>query len=451
MNLLSRQTVKRIVGVAALSVFATGCAVNPVTGRRELQFVSERSEIALGANSYAPAQQSQNGPYVVDPGVTTYVKEIGERLAKQSDRPNLPYDFVVLNNSVPNAWAMPGGKIAVNRGLLTELDSEAELAAVIGHEIVHAAARHGAQQYERGILTQVGVVAVGVASSGKDYASQAVGAAMLGAQLATARYSRSAESESDFYGMKYMAAAGYDPRAAIGLQETFVRLSKEKGKQTDWMQGLFASHPPSQQRVAANRRTALQFAAGGAIRPQTYKRKLATIFRAKPAYDALAEGEKAMGAKDYDAAIAAADKAIGIESREADFYALRGKAKELKGQRDAAMRDYDRAVRLNDRFYQYPLFRGLLRKEMGDAAAAKPDLELSLKLFETAPAHLALGQIAEAGGDRRTAAAHYKAAAPANSLEGAAARARFTALTGIQLVQPQQRRTTPTKSPQSRR
>jgi len=99
----------------------------------------------------------------VDPELTRYVAGVGARLAAQSPV-DLPYEFVVLNNSVPNAWALPGGKIAINRGLLTELESEAELAAVLGHEVVHAAARHTARQISRGMLLQGLVVATAVAS-----------------------------------------------------------------------------------------------------------------------------------------------------------------------------------------------------------------------------------------------------------------------------------------------
>lgn len=121
----------------------TGCVINPVTGDRELALVSADQEIAIGEQQYAPSQQMQGGEYSIDPELTAYVKGVGDRLAAVSDR-QLPYEFVVLNSSVPNAWALPGGKIAVNRGLLTELGSEAELAAVLGHEIVHAAARNAA-------------------------------------------------------------------------------------------------------------------------------------------------------------------------------------------------------------------------------------------------------------------------------------------------------------------
>ena len=204
-------------------VLSAGCATNPVTGKTELSLVSESREIDIGAEQFAPAQQVQGGQYRLDPGLTRYVDQVGQRLAAVSDR-QLPYEFVVLNHSTPNACALPGGKIAVNRGLLMELDNEAELAAVLGHEIVHAAARHGAKSMERGMLLQGAIIATALATSEHKHANYIVQGAALGAQLASQKYGRDAERESDYYGMRYMAKAGYDPAAAIGLQETFVRL-----------------------------------------------------------------------------------------------------------------------------------------------------------------------------------------------------------------------------------
>ena len=191
------------------------------------------------------------------PELTAYVNEVGQKLAAVADR-KLPYEFVVLNNPVPNAWALPGGKIAVNHGLLTELKNESELAAVLGHEIVHAAARHGAKAQERGTLLQAGLAAaqIGAAFGGVDQnvAGLVLQGAGVGAQLVQQKYGREQELESDEYGMKYMKLAGYDPLGAVTLQETFVRLSQQQGqKATSWLEGLFASHPPSQERVDKNR------------------------------------------------------------------------------------------------------------------------------------------------------------------------------------------------------
>ena len=98
--------------LAALTLLAVGCSVNPVTGKNELSLVSTTQELAIGEKNYLPTQQSQGGQYTVDPSLQTYIAEVGEKLAAVSDAPALPYEFVVLNSSVPNAWALPGGKIA---------------------------------------------------------------------------------------------------------------------------------------------------------------------------------------------------------------------------------------------------------------------------------------------------------------------------------------------------
>jgi predicted Zn-dependent protease len=160
----------------------SGCAVNPVTGDRQFMTMSPSDDLKIGTENYAPMLQAQGGAYDVDPALIEYVRSVGMKLAAVSDV-ELPYEFTVLNSSVPNAWALPGGKIAINRGLLTEIGSEAELAAVLGHEIVHAAARHSAQQMSRGQLLQGLVVATSVVAGDSSYGDLAVGGAGVAAQL----------------------------------------------------------------------------------------------------------------------------------------------------------------------------------------------------------------------------------------------------------------------------
>src|SRR5690606_18919804 len=190
-------------------------------------------------SSALPTQQTQGGQFYIDPELTVYVREVGMKMAQVSDRPDLPYDFVVLNNSVPNAWAMPGGKIAINRGLLVLLEDEAQLAAVLGHEIVHAAARHSVQQQSRAGLLQIGLQVAQVATQGTEYGGLITAGAGAGANLWFAKYGRDQELQSDNKGIDYMVKAGYDPRAAVELQETFLKLSKQHNQ--DWLQGLLAS------------------------------------------------------------------------------------------------------------------------------------------------------------------------------------------------------------------
>jgi len=386
-------------------VLATACATNPVTGKKELQLISQSQEISIGVENYIPTQQSQGGPYTIDPGLSQYVAGIGKKLASVSDRPDLPYEFVVLNNSVPNAWALPGGKIAVNRGLLTELQNEAELAAVIGHEIVHAAARHGAKSMERGILLSAGVAGVAIATGDKDYGQLAVGAAAIGSQLIATKYSREAELESDYHGMRYMAKAGYDPTAAIGLQQTFVRLSQ--GRESNWLDGLFASHPPSQERVEANRRTAKELNQPGKFGEQEYQQKIAQLIKTKPAYEAMEQANQALKDNAPEQALALIDKAIKIESREAQFYGVKGDVYSRQNQWDKAESFYSAALDKNNQFFLFHLQRGITREKLNKLSGAKTDLQKSIELLPTAPAYVTLGDIALKENDPQTAKEYY--------------------------------------------
>ncbi|MBT8092271.1 MAG: M48 family metalloprotease [Gammaproteobacteria bacterium] len=409
---------KVLLLTAVLAVSLSGCAVNPVTGKRQLMTVSSAQEIQMGQQNYAPMQQSQGGAYDIDPVLTTYVQGIGSRLAAQSGV-NLPYEFVVLNNSVPNAWALPGGKIAINRGLLTELDSEAELAAVLGHEVVHAAARHTAQQISRSQLLQVGVIGTAIATRDSDYGNLAVGGVNVAAQLITMKYGRDAELESDYYGMQYMSKAGYDPQGAVSLQKTFVRLSE--GRRTDWLSGLFASHPPSQARVEANLVTASMLPAGGRTGETEYFNAMKQVRATKPAYDAYDEGRKALSEKKFDEALTLANKALSLFPEEAHFHALRGDVRLVADKYDMAVTNFNRAIDRREDFFYYHLQRGIARKELGQIDGAVIDLEKSIELLPTAPAHFALGDIAQRRGNTQEAIGHYRLVAQGGGDYGKAA------------------------------
>ena len=405
------------LAVALISVnLLVGCGTNPVTGERELALISEAQEINIGEENYVPSQQSQGGPYVADPKLTAYVKDIGMQLVSVSNRPNLPFDFVVLNNPVPNAWALPGGKIAVNTGLLTELHNEAELAAVLGHEIVHAAARHGAKSMERGLLLQAGAATLGVAVGGREHADLIVGAATLGTALISQKYGRDAESEADLYGMRYMAKLGYDPTAAVTLQQTFVKLSQ--GKETGWLDGLFASHPPSQERVEANQKTAAELGVKGVLKEKEYQAMIAHLVKVKPAYEKYQAGQQALSNKNHSKALELAEQAIAIEPNEALFYGMKGDALFSAGKLSEAQQAYGAALQKNPDFFYFYLQRGLLREQMHQPGPAQQDLQHSVALLPTAIALNALGDMALQQKDENKALAYYKQASGSKSLAG---------------------------------
>lgn len=417
---------KRSLLIVILGSFLlSACGINPVTKKRELQLISEQQEISIGQQNYLPARQSQGGDYIIDPELTAYVQSVGQRLAAVSDR-QLPYEFVVLNNSVPNAWAMPGGKIAFNRGLLYELNSEAELAAVMGHEIVHSAARHGAKNMERGILLQGAVMAIGIGAQNSDYANLIVGGSQIGAQMISSKYGRDAESESDYYGMLYMKKAGYDPAAAVSLQETFVRLSE--GRESGFLEGLFASHPPSQARVDANRKTLEKIGAGGEWGKEIYAEKVGKLKVTRPAYQAHDEAVAALSKGDTAKALTLAKQAIAIEPREPRFQDLLGDIALSEKKYDEALKHYAEAIRMQPDYFKPHIQSGIALYNSGRKDEAAPYFKRSIELLPTAPAHYFLGDLAESRGDMRTALQHYQVAADSSSEIGKASAQRFMRL-----------------------
>lgn len=415
-----RNRIFRSVGLTAAALLLSACATNPVTGKKDIMLVGESQELAIGAQNYAPMRQAEGGDYVMDSGLIAYVQGVGQRVAAVSAR-KLPYEFTVLNSSVPNAWALPGGKIAVNRGLLTALNSESELAAVLGHEIVHAAARHSAQQMSRGMLLQGGMVAAQVAAADSDYGNLYVLGANLGAQLLMQRYGREAELEADKYGIEYLQKSGYDPRGAVTLQETFVRMNQRKD--SGWLAGMFSSHPPSQERLDANRKRVASLPPGGDAGVERFRAALARTVAAKPAYDAYDEGRKALTDKTTDVALAKADQAIRLLPGEAHFHALRGDAYLVQKKYTEASRAYTDAISRNDNFFYYYLQRGLIAERQRDDAAARRDLETSIKLLPTGPAYFSLGNIARRAGEVGQAKEYYAAASGAQGEVGEAATA----------------------------
>ena len=406
----------RLWPVWLLLPLLVSCSVNPVTGEKELTLIGEQQELAIGDKNYGPYRQAQGGDYVADPALTAYVQKVGARLAAVADR-KLPYEFRVVNDDTPNAWALPGGKIAVNRGLLLQLDNEAQLAAVLAHEIVHAAARHSAQSMQRGIFLQGALVAAGVALGDSQYRELGMLGSSIGANLVKSRYSRDAEREADTYGMRYMVRAGYDPAEAVALQRTFLKLSEDKRQ--DWLSGLFASHPPSAERVANNgHELEILHAPGGELGRDPYRRATAHLRRTEPAYQAYAQALQALQKDELDKAAALLDKAIGIEPKEALFHVARAGLEQRRGHKESAARDYDRAVALNPEYFLPRLKRGLFLRDRGEREAAQRDLKASVERLPTADGYFGLGQVAQAAGNRELAVAYFGQASQSESEVG---------------------------------
>lgn len=228
----------------------SACAVNPVTGERDFVLMTEEQEISLG-KQYHPQIIEQYGVYD-NPALQAYVSRVGEALAAKSHRDELIFRFTVLDSPMVNAFALPGGYIYVTRGIMTYLNSEAELAGVLGHEIGHVTARHGVRQ--QATATMAGIFSTVVAA---ETGSQAVGdlSQVLGGALLSG-YGRSYELEADRLGAEYLARIGYDANYMIEVigvlknQEEFSKQrAKDQGEEAQTYHGVFASHPRNDQRL----------------------------------------------------------------------------------------------------------------------------------------------------------------------------------------------------------
>jgi predicted Zn-dependent protease len=404
-------------------LIVTACGTNPVTGKRQTTFMSQAQEINLGRQQYAPSLQSQGGTYVLDKSLNTYVNNVGQSLARHSAQPNLPYEFTVLNNDVPNAWALPGGKIAINRGLLVLLEDEAQLAAVLAHEVVHAAARHGAERHASNLGFQL-LATIAQTQTDNALVNQAVGIGTNGAQ---AFYSRENELEADHYGINYLVREGYAAYGAVELQQTFLALSQKSNASSDFLSTFFASHPPSAERVAKNRLRAQNLPSGKRNKAEFIK-ATQQIRRDKPAYDKHLSAIKAANNKDWDQALKRTEEAIRLQPKEARFYITKGQLLNRNHKNKQALSAFNSAIKLDPGYFQAHLRRGLLYNKMQQYKNAEADLSTSHRLLPTQLSSFFLGEIAQRNDKRQQAIRYYRQALQSGGDTGKEAAGRMQQL-----------------------
>lgn len=228
---------------AGLAIGPLGCARNPVTGKSELSLVSESQEIQMGKE--AAAQVAQTIGFYNDAKVQSYVAEIGQRMAAKSERPSLPWEFHVVDDAAVNAFAIPGGFIYVTRGLMGAINSEAELATVLGHEIGHVTYRHSVQQISKAQLAQLGLGIGSILSSDIARFGQLASA---GLGILFLKYGRDAENQADQAGFRYALEQKYDVEEMPKVFVTLSRLSEaggSGGKLPEWL----STHPNPENRI----------------------------------------------------------------------------------------------------------------------------------------------------------------------------------------------------------
>jgi predicted Zn-dependent protease len=227
-----------------LTLATVACSTNPATGKREFNIVSESQEISIGQQSHQEIIR-EFGVYDEKPELTRLVQDVGHRIAAASERPHLPWHFTVLDSPMVNAMALPGGYIYITRGMLENINSEDELAGVLGHEVAHVTARHSAQQISRSQLAQFGMV-LGAVLAGPEVLQQYGQLAEIGIGLLFQRYSRAHETQADLLGTGYIARANFNPIGAERMLMTLQRLDKNPAT---GIERYFMSHPDPAKRV----------------------------------------------------------------------------------------------------------------------------------------------------------------------------------------------------------
>lgn len=401
-----------------------GCAVNPVTGKKEFVLISEGQEIAIGEENY-PITTQINGGLFQDAELQRYVERVGQRIASFSHRPNLRYEFNVVNSSQVNAYALPGGKISITRGLLSRIENEDQLAAVLGHEIGHVAARHSAVQITRTTLARIAIAGLG--SLGRLYYLGSTYAATL----LLLKYSRDQERQADLLGLEYMEKAGYNPVGMLQVMEILKRISKREPSK---LEALFQSHPLPEERVENIRaeldtgnhpNTLLPF------KTDPFLKKTAFLRSLRKAYGHYDRGDALMERGRYREAEREYRRAIALGPDQSLFYGGLAFSLFRQGRLIEAGRSIDKALRLYPDLFSNRYLGGVIAYHTGDYFRAIRHLKIADRLIPDVPqVKLYLGRSYESIGDYRGAIRNYREVirlAP-ESREAVEARARLRIL-----------------------
>jgi predicted Zn-dependent protease len=240
----------RVLTAVLLVLTLAACDTAPETGRKQLLLIDPGQETKLGVTAFQ--QKKRQTPIARNPQAQQQLQAVGVRLARVAKVPNARWEFVLFEDPEPNAFALPGGKVGVNTGILPITKDEVGLATVVAHEIAHVSARHGAERMSQGAAVQLGGTVLNAVLGATGYSGMTQNVAMqafgLGAQYGLLMpYSRTQEAEADRIGLMYMARAGYDPREAIAFWQRFQAYNaKRGGKSLEFL----SSHPLDKNRIA---------------------------------------------------------------------------------------------------------------------------------------------------------------------------------------------------------
>jgi predicted Zn-dependent protease len=378
------------------------CAINPVTGQKEFMLVSEEQEFALGSEEVPNLNWAYGGKYR-DAELESYLTNLAKRIWDVSERPNIPLKFTVQNTSLPNAFAIPG-YIAITRGLLVELQNEAQFVSVMGHEAGHVMARHTAKRLSLSQVQSAGILTGSIFLQGQKGGDALLTLGALGSSLMLLKYDRNQELQADGLGVKYMARLGYDPREAlnahrqldIAIDEFMKRLGKERQEET-FLDEILSTHPRSEIRKEEIEEMISglppYIIVGDGKGTEIFNSSLKGIREVNKGYIFYDEAIRAFKKNKIDETKEKLNRAMELNNRQAPFFSLGGNIKVKEKKYSEAEEMFNRALSI-DSEYQPSLY-GLgmvyfLREDFGKAIQY---MGMSLELFpEHYGSHFILGR-----------------------------------------------------------
>ena len=406
-NRITRRQALWLLGAGAASL--SGCATSPVTGKSILVGMSEAQEKQADAQA-APHQFSQDLGAIQDESVNRYVSDLGQRMGALSHRPQMPYSYRVLNANYVNAYTFPGGAMGVTRGILADLDDEAQLAALLGHELGHVNARHAAQRQGQNMVAQAAIVGLNVAAQNSDWGGLVGIGSQIGASALLASYSREHEREADALGQEYLVKAGYPASGMVRLHQLLVT---EEKSTPSLLQTMFSTHPMSRERMEAAQAAAdSRYRISNSLdaRRDRFMDSTASLRRIRPTIDACKNGETAMAAKQYAKAQTEFQTALAKTPRDYASNLRMAQCLQAQGQTARAANYADNAREIYPQEAQAYKLAGVLALQQRDGALAYQNLDRFDRLLPGDAGILFLkGVSLEGMGNRRGAAQHYAA------------------------------------------
>ena len=424
-NCVTRRQVLWLFGAAALS----GCAQSPVGGKSILVGMSEAQEKSVD-QQVAPQQFSQDLGPVQDAQVNNYLSSVGQRLDKLTHRPQMPYSYRVLNANYVNAYTFPGGAMGVTRGILVDLNNEAELAALLGHELGHVNARHAAQRQGQAMVAQVAVIGANIAASSSEWGGLVAIGSQLGASAMLSSYSRDNEREADELGQEYMVRAGYPASGMTGLHQLLVNQQKEE---PGLLQTMFSTHPMNRERRDTAQRLAETKYASTLKRDvgrERFMDSTASMRRIKPTISACQNGEVAMAGKQYGKAEGEFRSALQKTPRDYAANLLMAQSLQAQDKDREALAYAEAAKNIYPQEAQAHKLSGVLALGLKDPAAAYAGLDRYDRMLPGDAGVGFLKGVALEGMGRRQAAASQYASFLRNNRQGKAAEYAYSRLKG---------------------